>query len=154
MGSLTVGIKGALFALTCFAWGCSSGIPSADEPDAPDIAESADVEIVNLPALDVNLGAERVGSALRLDVRAIGRIDGPGAAFENPDRWRIEARQQDRGLQRLVNGSVRVERSPFGLRQWDSEVRFSVVYRVEDAGAVHVRLVPPESEAVDKVIEL
>jgi hypothetical protein len=117
------------------------------------VAETAE-EVEDLPNLDVDISVERVGAALRLDVSATGRVDHPRAPFENPELWRIEARQANRGLKRLVNGGVRIERSPFGFRQWDTNVRFTVVYQVSGAGKVHVRLTPPEARSVDRVIEI
>jgi hypothetical protein len=95
------------------------------------------------------VSAERVGEALRLDIEGIGRGAYADAAFEDPDRWAISAQQAGRRCARLVNGSVSVDRRPAGRVQWDTVVKFTVVYQVRHgAGPVRVRLRPPGGAAV------
>ena len=84
----------------------------------------------------------RVGSALRLDVEALGRGAPANAPFEDPSRWTITVRQAEVELSRMVNGSVQRERESAGER-WDTTVRFNLAYGLRGGRDVEVRLVPP-----------
>jgi hypothetical protein len=103
--------------------------------------------------LTIDVAATRVGQALRLDIRALGRGADAGAPFEDPDQWSISAWQRDRPLARLVNGSREIERQPSGVDQWDTVVRFSVVFQVAGASEVRVRLEPPDAPASEHRID-
>jgi len=122
----------------------------ADEPSAGDRR----VAIGSVPTepVTVLVRGTRVGAALRLDVEATGRGAYEGAAFEDPARWTISAEQAGRPLPRLVNGSVSIDRQPAGRRQWDTVVRFSVVYKITaDGGEVRIRLTPPGEATIERV---
>ena len=100
-----------------------------------------------VPKLKVNTDVRvtRVGSAVRLDVEAYARNAPQGAAFEDPEQWRISARQDGQPLKRLVNGSAKIERRE---REepgtWDTIVRFNLVYQVDETGPrLALELVPP-----------
>ena len=122
---------------------CGGGSTAADtsEPDDLSVGRKK-VRPINVTT-DVRV--TRVGSAVRLDVEAIARDAPQGAAFETPDRWTISARQGGRRLQRLVNGSVAVERRQAEVEtQWDTVVRFNLVYQVDEAGGeLALELRPP-----------
>jgi len=134
------------------ALACGGG--AGAEPDGPPRARSAALDVATEPVA-VDVSASRVGEALRLDIEAIGRGARAGAPFEDPARWTISARQRDQVLQRLVNGPVKVARQPAGATQWDTVVRFSVVYRVDGAaGDVRVRIAPPDEPAIERVFRL
>lgn len=143
---------GALLAIGLAAIGCG-GAQGGAPPDAPDEVEHADslepAAVARRVKVDVR--ATRVGAALRLDIAASGRTPHEGAAFEDPERWSISARQAAAPLTRLVNGSVEVERDPIGSRSWDTVVRWSVVYQIAGDADVRVRLTPPEGPAVERV---
>lgn len=108
--------------------------------------------------IDVAVQAERFGESVRLDVEGIGRGVTEGDPFEDPQRWSISARAGRTELARLVNGPVRIARNPVGgaySEQWDTVVRFSVVYRVPaGASKIAVRLVPPRARPVEHVLTL
>lgn len=128
------GIAGA-----CVAGAC--GGAAEESKDLPR-ARSAAGQVAREP-IEVYLSLTRVGAAVRLDIEGVGKGVREHAPFENPDRWTIAARQGERRLERMVNGSVAVERRPAGTDQWDTVVRFSVVYRLEGQDAVELRVTPP-----------
>lgn len=112
--------------------------------DSPGFAERREARAPSL-RVSVDVRVTRVGSAVRLDIDAIARNAPERAAFEDPDRWTISARQGSRRLQRLVNGSVEIERREGDTpAQWDTVVRFNLVYQVEEGGgALVLELEPP-----------
>lgn len=135
-----------LFTVCLFATGCGGGTDGAGR------ARSA-VDRVEAEPVEVSVSAERHGDAVRLDIRAIGRGARQGAAFEDPGRWRISVEQGERTLDRLVNGSVEVERRPAGRTQWDTVVTFSVAYEVKDGRPIRVRVKPPGGPRVERTFE-
>lgn len=144
-GSATL-VAAAAFAL----WGACGGSARTETTTTPPPARSASADVPTEP-VKVELAANRVGSALQVSVRAVGRGAREGAAFEDPDHWRISARQGGRDLERLVNGPVHVERAPAGVEQWDTEVRFSVAFQVDQSGGpVEVRAAPPRAGWVER----
>ena len=116
---------------------------------APEPARSARVGVETEP-VEADVEAERVGAAVRLDISAIGRGVDEGADFEDPDRWRISARQGGRSLDRLVNGSVAIDRRPAGQVQWDTHVSFNVTYEVTGREPILVRVDPPGGPLVER----
>ena len=125
--------------------GCGGGASeSADTAGTPDRRVPAAQRV---PRIKVNTDVRvtRVGSAVRLDVEAYARDAPQGAAFEDPERWTISARQGGRPLKRLVNGSAEIERREREqIGTWDTIVRFNLVYQVDEAGPeLALELVPP-----------
>jgi len=108
---------------------------------------------VDTEPVEVSVTAERHGSAVRFDIRAIGRGARQGAPFEDPARWRISVVQGRRTLERLVNGSVAVDRRPAGRTQWDTVVTFSVAYAIQDGLPISIHLQPPGGPEVDHTFE-
>jgi hypothetical protein len=104
--------------------------------------------------VDVDLSLIRVGAAVRLDVEGIGRGVPEKAPFEDPGRWVISVRQGDRRLERLVNGSVAVEREDAGDGHWDTTVRFTVVYELRGARDLEVRLAPPGNTPTSRSVAM
>jgi hypothetical protein len=116
-------------------------------PSAP-LARSARPVVAAEKVEVLEVTASRVGAAMRFDVRALGRGAVEGAPFEDPAAWTIAATQGERRLDRLVNGSVEVDRMPAGHDQWDTRVTFSVVFAVGDDGPIEVSLKPPGGDRV------
>jgi hypothetical protein len=131
-------------ALAAACGGGSSETGETSEPSGTPAAR-------RVPRITVHTDVRvtRVGSAVRLDVEAISRNAPQEAAFETPDRWTISARQGSRELQRLVNGPVSVERREREQAgQWDTIVRFNLVYQVDEAGPkLALKLEPPGGKA-------
>jgi hypothetical protein len=136
----------ALFSVCLLATACGGGTRDSER------ARSAENRVATEP-VEVSVSAELWGSALRLDIRAIGRGARQGAEFEDPARWRISVVQAGRTLDRVVNGSVEVDRRPAGRTQWDTVVTFSVAYAIQGANPIEVRLKPPGGPRVDRVFE-
>jgi hypothetical protein len=130
--------------------GCGGPAASgAADPEPP--SRHVALGTVAAEPIEVAVTANRTGEALRLDIEATARGTYEGHPFEDPERWQISAHQAARELDRLVNGSVHVEREPAGRRQWDTVVRFSVAYRVDPAaGRVVVRITPPGEPTVER----
>jgi hypothetical protein len=124
---------------------CGGGAGSA----IPERARSARVGVEAEP-VEADVEVERVGAAVRLDISAIGRGVDEGAEFEDPDRWRISARQGGRSLDRLVNGSVAIDRRPAGQVQWDTHVSFNVTYELTGREPILVRVDPPGGPLVER----
>lgn len=131
-----------LFALAC--GGAGGG--------QPERARSAEDRVATEP-VQVSVSAERHGDAVRFDIRAIGRGAEQGAAFEDPARWRISVDQGERELDRVVNGSVAVDRRPAGRTQWDTVVTFSVAYAIRGERPIRIRLEPPGGPRVEHTFE-
>jgi hypothetical protein len=128
--------------------GCGGGSGDGRETTPPASSEGGTTAAARrVPRLKVNTDVRvtRVGSAVRLDVEAYARDAPQGAAFEDPERWTISARQGGRPLKRLVNGSAEIERREREqIGTWDTIVRFNLVYQVDEAGpALALELVPP-----------
>lgn len=86
------------------------------------------------------VSANRVGSAVVLNIVGVGRGQLEGQPFENPATWSITCRANGRSLQRVVNGSARVERVPVGpvsANRWDVSVRYTVGFAIP-AGATRL----------------
>lgn len=115
-------------------------------------ARSAASRVATEP-VEVSVSAERHGSAVRFDIRAIGRGARQGADFEDPSHWRISVMQGRRSLDRVVNGSVAVDRRPAGRTQWDTVVTFSVAYAIRDGQPISIRLEPPGGPRVEHTFE-
>ena len=144
------GGRAILVAAAACALCAGCGGSARTETTTPPPARSASADVPTEP-VEVELAANRVGAALQVSVRAVGRGAREGAAFEHPDSWRISARQGGRDLERLVNGPVHVERAPAGTEQWDTVVRFSVAFQVDQGGGpVEVRAAPPRAHEVER----
>ena len=111
------------------------------------------IDRVDTEPVEVSVTAERHGSAVRFDIRAIGRGAQQGAPFEDPARWGISVVQGARTLDRLVNGSVAVDRRPSGRTQWDTVVTFSVAYAIRDGQPISIRIKPPGGPRVEHTFE-
>ncbi len=132
-----------LFAIACGGGGGAGGGGRS---------RSAEDRVAAEP-VQVSVSAERHGSAVRFDIRAIGRGARQGAPFEDPAHWRISVVQGRRSLDRLVNGSVAVDRSPAGRTQWDTVVTFSVAYEIRDGQPISIRIEPPGGPPVEHTFE-
>jgi hypothetical protein len=131
--------------------GCGGSEPVATERPRP--APAPVVAPAPVPALEVAVAGTRVGAALRLDIEVAGRAAAGGRAFEDPERWTIEANQADQALARLVNGSTEVERVEAARGGWDSVVKFNMVFELKDASTVTVVLTPPGGQRVTRTVE-
>jgi hypothetical protein len=136
-----------VLSVLVFAFACGGGGGEGSQR-----ARSAEERVATEP-VEVSVTAERHGAAVRFDIRAIGRGARQGAAFEDPAHWRIVVRQGSRTLERLVNGSVAVDRRPAGRTQWDTVVTFSVAYAIQDGQPISIRLKPPGGPRVEHTFE-
>lgn len=101
--------------------------------------------------IQVALSATQVGAALRVDIEAVGRGHYEHAPFEDPTGWRISVKREGSELPHLVNGPVKIDRMPAGKSQWDTVVRFSVVYEVgRNQGEVEISVDPPDGPPVEQ----
>ena len=149
-------------------WAACGG-PGKQQPEkAPDrngisaISESAEVSAgkaalkppAELPPVEIDVAAARVGNSVRLDVTGIGRFRRAPAAMEKPENWIVHALAQEQMLPRVVNGSVKVERFQVGdpsADLWDVEVRFSMAYSIPaDASEVLVRITAPDTPMFER----
>ena len=135
-----------LSSLLVFAIACGGGGGGEGR------ARSAASRVATEP-VEVSVSAERHGSAVRFDIRAIGRGARQGADFEDPSHWRISVVQGRRSLDRVVNGSVAVDRRPAGRTQWDTVVTFSVAYAIRGGQPISIRLKPPGGPRVEHIFE-
>lgn len=135
-----------LSSVLLFAIGCGGGGGGDGR------GRSAERHVATEP-VEVSVSAERHGSAVRFDIRAIGRGARQGAAFEDPSHWRISVVQGRRALDRVVNGSVAVDRRPAGRTQWDTVVTFSVAYAIRDGQPISIRIKPPGGPRVEHTFE-
>ena len=130
----------------CLVAACGGG-SSEGTDTTPSDSDSKVPAARRVPRVNVNTDVRvtRVGSAVRLDVEAYARNAPQGAAFEDPERWTISARQGGQALKRLVNGSAEIERREREqIGTWDTIVRFNLVYQVDEAGpALALELQPP-----------
>jgi hypothetical protein len=138
---------GPYVLLFAFACGCGGGGSEGEGRQ-----RSAQARVAAEP-VEVSVSAERHGSAVRFDIRAIGRGARQGAPFEDPAHWRISVVQGRRSLDRLVNGSVAVDRRPAGQTQWDTVVTFSVAYEIRDGLPISIRIKPPGGPGVEHTFE-
>jgi hypothetical protein len=143
--------RGTLVALAMVAAGCGGPAATEGASEPAPLSRHVAVGTVASEPIEVAVTANRTGEALRLDIEATARGTYEGHPFEDPERWAISAHQAARELDRLVNGSVHVEREPAGRRQWDTVVKFSIAYRVDPAaGRVVVTITPPGEPTVER----
>lgn len=94
-----------------------------------------------------SVAGTRLGSAVVLEITGVGRGQLEGQAFEDPDSWLISCSVDGRRLQRVVNGSARLERLPVGppsANRWDVTVKYTVGFALPRAVAgVEVDVVAP-----------
>lgn len=114
-------------------------------------------EIAGPGEVEVSVDARRVGTALFVVVTGIGRDHLAGERIEDPEAWQVTARADGATLERVVNGSAKVERHPNGdphSRRWDVVVEFSMGFAMPAAAEkVAIDVVapgsPPRSFIVD-----
>jgi hypothetical protein len=112
----------------------------ATRTDTPGVPISAE-------PMEFDVSGKRVGSAVLLEIVGVGRGVIEGQAFEDPTNWNIRCSHGGRPLQRVVNGSARVERAPVGPAysdRWDVTVQYSVGFALPaDVGSVDVDISAP-----------
>ena len=148
-------VAAVLFLATACGGSSAPAEPVIAGPAArPAVARAAPVA---RQPVEVSIEAQKLGQSLRLDIAGVARGHGEGEAVEDPDQWRVSAESGGEALARMVNGPVRVDRQPVGdvySNRWDVHVRFSVAFAIpENAREVRVRVEPPQSEAVDLLID-
>lgn len=103
--------------------------------------------VVDAEPMEFDVSGKRVGSAVLLEIVGVGRGVTEGEAFEDPTNWNIRCSAAGRELQRVVNGSARVERAPVGpvhQNRWDVTVEFSVGFALPaDVASVEVDISAP-----------
>lgn len=109
-------------------------------------ANGAQVAVEAEP-IEFAVSGKRVGSAVLLEIVGVGRGVIEGQAFEDPETWDIRCSVDGRELQRVVNGSARVERAPVGParhNRWDITVEYSVGFALPaDVATVNVAVSAP-----------
>lgn len=97
--------------------------------------------------MEFDVSGKRVGSAVLLEIVGVSRGVEGGQAFEDPGNWNIKCSHSGRELQRVVNGSARVERAPVGPARgdrWDVTVNYSVGFALPaDVASVDVDITAP-----------
>lgn len=140
-----------LFSFAIVASACG-GAPESKAPAAPEVrpANGAPVEVEAEP-VEFDVAGKRVGSAVLLEITGLGRGVSEGQAFEDPTTWQILCSADGRRLQRVVNGSARVERAPVGPahgNRWDVTVNYSVGFALPaDVSSVDVDISAPGARA-------
>lgn len=148
-----------LVAVVFLAASCGGSSSPAEPVIAGSATRPAVARAAPVPRqpVEVSIQASKLGQSLRLDIAGVARGHGEGEAVEDPTQWRVSAESGGELLARMVNGPVRVDRQPVGDvygNRWDVRVRFSVAFAIpEDAREVRVRVEPPQSEAVDLLID-
>jgi hypothetical protein len=108
--------------------------------------------------VDIEVGAERSGHSLVVQVHGIGRGHASGQELENPKAWQISASYGESPLRQVLAGPARVSRQPTGAamgNQWDIEVQFMVAFALPDrAGKVAVRVQAPTGEVAKREISV
>ena len=127
----------------------SVGRPGQATPKPPTV-EAKPVEFA--------VQATRVGSAVHLEVTGTGRGHHEGGEFEDPETWSVRCFMGDEELERVVNGSARVERSPVGSIQqnrWDVTVVYQVGFALPRRAAnVDVEVSAPGAKRFRDSVEL
>jgi hypothetical protein len=141
---------------SCGGRGTTSNSVAQPAPSRP-LAGSAPLQVEAQP-LQIDFAAERLGTSLRVDIECVGRGVEEGQAFEAPEHWTIRAHADGAELKRLVNGPVRVARSPVGSAhgtKWDVTVLFSVVFEVTaTTREVDVAVTAPDSAPVKRRVTI
>lgn len=104
------------------------------------------VEIAPGPA-EVSIATRRVGQAYFIKVKAVVADQQENSVFEKSSEWKVRAVSNGETLQRLVNGSTRVERDLLAKGRWNITVEFDATFRLaaEDA-EVQVWVAPPSGD--------
>jgi hypothetical protein len=127
--------------------GLSSDGSGAASPGARGTRTAIASQPVEVVAMEFDVSGKRVGSAVLLEIVGVGRGVSEGQDFEDPTNWEIQCSHQGRPLQRVVNGSARVERAPVGPAhgdQWDVTVEYSVGFALpSDLASVDVDITAP-----------
>ena len=125
---------------------CGAPTRSGKRASGPRPTNGAPVKVEAEP-VEFEVTGKRVGSAVLLEIVGVGRGVTEGQAFEDPETWTIRCSADGRQLQRVVNGSARVERAPVGpvhLNRWDITVEYSVGFALPgDVAAVDVAISAP-----------
>jgi hypothetical protein len=123
-----LGRFGSKLTVLFFAAAACSG-PSQVTSPAKVLSQRSQVEPAAAEPVSFFVDGNRVGSAVVLQITGVGRGLLEGEPFENPDNWSISCSVAGRPLQRVVNGSARLERLPVGppsANRWDVTVQYTV----------------------------
>lgn len=130
---------------------CASKAKPAQEPKAharsshSRLHDPAPVEKV-----DINVGAQRSGHSLVVQVHGIGRGHASGQALEDPKAWHVSASYGSAPLRQVLAGPAKVSRAPTGAAlgdQWDIDIEFMVAFALPDhALDIEVRVQAPTGE--------
>ncbi len=108
--------------------------------------------------VDINIGAERSGHSLVVQVHGIGRGHASGQALEDPKAWRVSASYGSAPLRQVLAGPAKVSRAPTGAAmgdQWDIEVNFMVAFALPDRALdIEVRAQAPSGEVTRKKVSI
>lgn len=137
------------------------GAAKQPEPAAPRVRNSSHERLhtpVPVEKVDIEIGAERSGHSLVVQVQGIGRGHESGGVLEDPKAWQVTATHGAAPLRQVLAGPAKVSRAPAGAalgNQWDIEVRFMVAFALPDrAGPVEVKVLAPTGETNSRKLEV
>ncbi len=143
----------------CVGGAQTSGLAAnsvSDQPTAK-VARSRATLVLREPA-EIGLRVKQLGSALNVEIVALGRGRLEGEPFEDPSNWTITAVSRGKALQRVVNGPVRLGRSPVGRasgNRWDVDLRFSLNYALpKKGGAVTIKVTDPDGVSKTRTVRV
>lgn len=123
---------------------------------APMPAEGTDQQTAT--PIEVSVEGTRVGNSVRLDITGFGRHRPAEHAMEQYKNWTVETLAGETTLERLVNGSMKVERFTVGNPRdgiWDIQVRFSMAFAVPpEHDKVTVHVTGPESKQSKHTLDI
>lgn len=97
--------------------------------------------------VEVSIATRRVGQAYFVKVKARVADQRENSDFERSSSWKIRAVSNGETLQRLVNGSTRVERDLLSRGRWNITVEFDATFRLPSEDAeVQVWVAPPAGD--------
>lgn len=149
---------GALLALSA---GACSGAAQAPEAEEPAVKHSSKARL-HTPApvekVEIDIGAQRSGHSLVVQVHGVGRGHQSGGVIEDPKAWHVTATHSAAPLRQVLAGPAKVSRAPTGAamgNQWNVDVRFMVAFALPDrAGAVEVRVQAPTGETTSHKLDV
>jgi hypothetical protein len=105
----------------------------------------------------IDVGAQRAGHSLVVNVHGVGRGHASGEALENPKAWRVSA-YGDTPLRQVLAGPAKVSRAPTGAAlgdQWDIEIDFMVAFALPDRAInIEVLVQAPSGEEIRKRVSI
>ncbi len=141
---------GFLVAITALGCGGSANGPALDAPSTNNSSRDRLSQPAPVEKIDIQIGAQRSGHSLVVNVHGIGRGHQSGGAMEDSEAWHVTATHGSAPLKQVLAGPAKVSRAPTGAAmgdQWDVDVRFMIAFALPDrAGKVEVVVHAPSGE--------